>query len=223
MATLQLRQLRVPAGKAIEIQDVSWSELEEILEDLGEKRSTRIAYSDGVLYIVAPLPEHEATKVCIGDFVKIMLDELDKEYVSLGSTTFKNERMLKAVEPNDCFYIQNYKQMLGKPHLDLAVNPPPDLVIEIDVTSKASLEAYKGLGVKELWRYDSGRLRIDCLISGEYVEQQSSQIFPGWLTKESVERAVCRAQVIGQGGARKEFRQWVVERIESGKATQPHN
>ncbi len=99
MATLQVRQIRVPEGQTLEIQDVSWSELEEILQDLGDKRNTRIAYSDGVLSIMAPLPEHEVYKVCIGDCVKILLDELEIDYTSYGSTTFKNARMRKAVEP----------------------------------------------------------------------------------------------------------------------------
>lgn len=154
MAMLQLRQLRVPEGQTIEIQDVSWSEFEDILQDLGERRNTRIAYSNGVLSIRAPLPAHETSKVCIGDFVKILLGELDKNYISLGSTTFKNDKMKKAVEPDDCFYIQYFERVLGKSRIDLSIDPPPELAIEVDLTSKTQLEAYEGLGVAELWRYE---------------------------------------------------------------------
>ncbi|EDX87143.1 conserved hypothetical protein [Synechococcus sp. PCC 7335] len=213
MATLQLRQIRVPEGQTVEIQDVSWSEFKTILQELGENRNTRIAYSEGTLTIVAPMPAHEFAKVCIGDFVKVVLEELDRDYVSLGSTTFKNDRMSKAVEPDDCFYIRNYGRVLGKARLDLGVDPPPELAIEIDVTSKTQLQAYAGLGVEELWRYDDKQLRIDVLVDGKYVEVEQSPSFPAWLTREVIEQFVRRAQVVSQGKAKKEFRQWVMDRI----------
>lgn len=215
MATLQLRQIRVPEGQTIEIQNVSWSEFEDILQDLGEERNTRIAYSNGVLSIMAPLPAHETSKASLGDFVKILLEELDRNYLSLGSTTFKTKQMKKAVEPDDCFYIKDFEQVLGKSKLDLNVDPPPELAIEVDLTSKTQVEAYEGLGVAELWRYDSGKLRIDCLQEGRYVEVEQSAIFPTWLTKRALEESVRRALSVGQGKANKEFRKWVTENIES--------
>lgn len=170
MATLQLRQIRVPEGQTVEIQEVSWSEFETILQELGEDRNTRIAYSEGTLTIVAPMPAHEVEKVCIARCVEVLLDELERDYTSYGSTTFKNEQMLKAVEPGDCFYLEYADLMAGKQRIDLSTDPPPELAIEIDLTSKTQLEAYLGLGVRELWRFDNGRLRIDCLQNGEYVE-----------------------------------------------------
>lgn len=217
MATLQVRQIRVPEGQTLEIQDVSWAELENILQDLGEKRNTRIAYSDGTLSIVAPLPEHEVDKVCIGECVKVLLDELEIDYTSYGSTTFKNKNMLKAVEPDDCFYFQYADQMAGKLRIDLNVDPVPELAIEVDLSSKTQLEAYQGLGIAELWRYDTGRLRIDCLQNGEYVEVDESPLFPGWPVKAAVERYVRSARATNQRKAKKAFRQWVIERIADDK------
>ena len=214
MATLQVRQIRVPEGQTLEIQDVSWAELEDILQDLGEKRNTRIAYSDGTLLIVAPLPEHEVDKVCIGECVKVLLDELEIDYTSYGSTTFKKENMSKAAEPDDCFYFEYADQMAGKLRIDLAVDPVPELVIEVDLTSKTQVDAYQGLGVPELWRYDTGRLRIDCLRNGKYVEVSESPLFPGWPIKEAVEQYVRQAKATNQRKAKKEFRQWVAGRIE---------
>ncbi len=167
MATLQPRQIRVPEGQTVEIQDVSWSEFETTLQELGENWNTRIAYSEGTLTIVAPMPVHEFAKVCMSDFVKIILEELDRGYVSLGSSTFKNDRMSKAVEPDDCFYVRNYERVLGKARLDLSIDPPPELAIEIGVTSKAQPQAYAGLGVEELWRYDDEQLRIYVLVDGK--------------------------------------------------------
>lgn len=213
MTTLQLRQIQVPEGKTVEIQDVSWSEFEQILADLGDSRNTRIAYSDGTLSIMAPMPKHEKSKVCIGDFVKILLDELEMDYVSYGSTTFKNAAMSKAVEPDDCFYLKYADRMASKRRIDLSVDPPPELAIEVDVTSKTQLDAYKGLGIAELWRFDSGELRIDLLQSGSFVEVQESSFFPGWPIKEMLYQYLEAARTTNQRKVKKRFRQQVAERI----------
>ena len=104
MVTLQLRQLHVPPGQRLLIEDVTWADFEAIVEELGEHRGTRVAYSQGVLEIVSPLPAHEKAKVIISDLVKILLDELDMPWESLGSTTFRRAEMAAGIEPDDCFY-----------------------------------------------------------------------------------------------------------------------
>ncbi|HSX82497.1 MAG TPA: hypothetical protein VLQ80_28545 [Candidatus Saccharimonadia bacterium] len=93
MVTLQLRQLHVPPGERLLIEDVTWADFEAIVEELGEHRGTRVAYSQGVLEIASPLPAHEKAKVIISDLVKILLDELDMPWESLGSTTFRRAEM----------------------------------------------------------------------------------------------------------------------------------
>ncbi|MGB7488229.1 MAG: Uma2 family endonuclease, partial [Phormidesmis sp.] len=93
------------------------------------------------------------------------------------------------------------------------VDPPPDLAIEVDLTSKTQAEIYQALGVPELWRYDEGRLRIDVLHSGEYVEVNESPNFPGWPLVELAQRYIDRARLAGQGRATKELRQWVRQRL----------
>ena len=104
---LELKQLSIPPGQRVLLENVSWQMFESILDELGEGRAARISYNQGTLEIMTPLPEHENDKVIIGDFVKAILEELDIEFVSLGSTTFKNKVMVQGVEPDDCFYIQN--------------------------------------------------------------------------------------------------------------------
>ncbi|NER98429.1 MAG: Uma2 family endonuclease, partial [Symploca sp. SIO1B1] len=141
MVTLQLRQLNVPPGQRIVLTDVNWSKFEEILQELGDKRRNRVAYAQNQLEIRMPLPEHEFDKEIIGDMVKILLEELEIERECYGSTTFKRRDMAAGIEPDNCFYIQNYRSMIGKRRLDLTVDPPPDLAIEIDVTSKTQLSA----------------------------------------------------------------------------------
>ena len=103
MVTLQLRQLHVPPGQRLLIEDVTWADFEAIVEELGEHRGTRVAYSQGVLEIVSPLPAHEKAKVIISDLVKILLDELDMPWESLGSTTFRRAEMAAGIEPDIVF------------------------------------------------------------------------------------------------------------------------
>lgn len=100
---LELTRFSVPPGQRVLLHDVSWQEFEEILDELGEHRAARIAYSDGTLEIMTPLSEHEDDKEIIGDLIKAILEEFDIEFRSLGSTTFKNQEMLKGIEPDQCF------------------------------------------------------------------------------------------------------------------------
>ncbi|XWK87201.1 MAG: Uma2 family endonuclease [Phormidium sp.] len=211
MVTLQLRQLVVPPGNWVLFHDVNWQEFEAILEELGEKRASRLAYFKGNLEIRVPLPEHEKAKVIIGDLVKFLLDECDRNWEPLGSTTFKREDMLAGIEPDECFYIQNYSQMIGKTSIDLRVDPPPDLAIEINVTSKTQIRAYQALGVPEIWQYETGKIHIYLLQSGKYVEFSNSPIFPKFPIIEEISRFLEISQTIGTSRALREFRLWVRE------------
>lgn len=86
--------------------------------------------------------------------------------------------MAKGIEPDQCFYIENYAVMIGKQRIDLTVDPPPDLAIEVDVTSKTGLDAYQALDVPELWPVEDGRLRISVLQDGQYQDVNASPHFP---------------------------------------------
>ena len=211
MVTLQLRQLVVYPGQRIQLKDVNWDEFEAILAELGDKRACRIAYSDGVLEIRMPLPEHEVDKELIGDMVKILLEELDIDNECFGSTTFKRQDVAKGIEPDQCFYIENHAAMIGKRRIDLTVDPPPDLAIEVDVTSKTGLDAYLALGVPELWRFEEGRLRISLLQNGQYQDANSSAHFPQFPIIEGVSQFLDRAQIEGRSQTLKAFRQWARE------------
>jgi Uma2 family endonuclease len=111
---LQLRQLELTPGQRIVLRDVDWQQFEDILEELGEHRGSRLSYFKGTLEIVAPLPKHEQVKVVIADLLKILLDELDMDWGPLGSTMFKRKEMQAGIEPDDCFYIQNHALMIGR-------------------------------------------------------------------------------------------------------------
>ncbi|MEH2284891.1 MAG: Uma2 family endonuclease [Nostoc sp.] len=196
-------QMRLAPGSTVSIQDVSWEEFESILEELGEKRSLRVAYSKSTLEIMVPLPEHEKSKDLISDIVKILLKIAGKSYEPFGSTTFKREN-IAGVEPDACFYIQNYQRMIGRRKLE-PNDPPPDLAIETDVTSKTTLDAYEAIAVPELWIYNSKKLRIYLLRDGHYIESDNSPNFPNILLTQIIPATVERAWQVGTVQALEEF------------------
>ncbi|HEY9726143.1 MAG TPA: Uma2 family endonuclease [Chroococcales cyanobacterium] len=210
---LELKRITVPPGQRVLLSDVSWQEFEAILEDLGEHRASRVAYDNGTLEIMTPLPEHETNKELVSDLVKALLEELDIEFCSLGSTTFKNQEMLKGIEPDNCFYIQNEAAVRGKNRLDLTVDPPPDLALEIDLTSRTHPSIYEALGVPELWRFENGRLQINVLQAGKYIKCEYSSNFQNLPLIEVIPQYVNQCRTVGRNKTMRAFRAWVREQI----------
>jgi Uma2 family endonuclease len=213
MVTIQLRQLSVPPGHRIILHNISWQEFEEILTELGENRASRLAYYQGNLEIKMPLPKHEVAKVIIGDLVKIILEELEIDCECFGSTTFKRQDMNSGIEPDDSFYIKNHVQMIGKEKIDLNIDPPPDLVIEIDVTSKTQLDAYLALAVPEVWRYENDKLQINIWQDGKYIESKVSPNFPNLPIAEIIPQFVEESRILGRSPTLRKFRQWIKQFI----------
>lgn len=186
--------MQLAPGSLFAIPNVTWGEFEAILEELGERRSSRIAYSNGTLEIIVPLPEHEKPTDLISDIIKLLLKSTKRRYEPYRSTTFKGNNA--GVEPDACFYIQNYERMIGYQRLK-ADDPPPDLAIETDVTSKTTLDAYQALGVPEVWIYDRGRLTIYLLRDSGYVESPRSPNFPEFQLEQMIPATVDRAARVG--------------------------
>jgi Uma2 family endonuclease len=190
-------------GSFVTISDVTWSEFEAILAELGEKRSARVAYYLGTLEIMVPLPEHELPRDLVSDLVKTLLRARGMRYQPFGSTTFKKEGKA-GIEPDACFYIKNYQQMIGRRRLE-PNDPPPDLAIETDVTSKTTIDAYKSIGVPEVWIYQSNKFVIYLLQHGEYVVSDTSQIFPDMAIAQIIPAIVERSWQVGCLQALEEF------------------
>jgi Uma2 family endonuclease len=206
---ISVQHIDVPLGQRVLLHDVSWEAFESILEELGDHRSSRLAYYNRVLEIAMPLPEHEYDKEIVGDLLKALLEELDIEFLTLGSTTFKNPALNKGLEPDQCFYIQNEAQVRGKKRLDLTVDPPPDLAIEIDITSRTYPDIYKALKVAELWRFDRGILQINVLKNGEYTLASESPNFPGLPLSEAIPQYLAQSKIVGRNVVIRAFRKWI--------------
>ena len=211
-----LNQLIVPPGNTVLLKNISWQMFEKVLNDLGEGYAARIAYDKGTLEIKMPLPKHERAKAIIGDLVKVLLEELNIDCECFASSTFKREDMQSGVEPDDCFYIQNEPAMRGKTEIDLTVDPPPDLALEIDNTSDSRLRfnSYEALGVPQLWRYNGQVLQIYLLQDGKYIESAISPIFLELPIIEIIPQYLEQSKTIGRSATIKAFRTWVREQLQ---------
>jgi Uma2 family endonuclease len=205
-------QTLAPPEQIVQLSGISWQTYEALLAEIGD-RQIRVTYNRGNLKIMVPSPEHEVYKEVLGRFVETLAEELDVKIQPLGSTTFKRPE-LSGVEPDKCFYIQNISAIKGKKRIDMNQDPPPDLVVEIDITSRSenSLQIYADLGVPEVWIYNGVRFRINRLENGEYVECDRSLAFPSVPVLEMV-RFLEQAETMDYLELVKSFRNWVKNQI----------
>lgn len=169
-----------PPEQKVTLHNVSWETYERLLADLRDSSAPRLTYDRGTLEIMSPSSEHERYNRTAAQIVEELAVEMDVHIDSLGSTTFRREDLDRGFEPDSCFYIRNAASVRGKKRIDLSTDPPPDLVIEIDITSPslAKLPIFAKAGVPEVWRFDGSRLAIYELANGEYVEREASVAFP---------------------------------------------
>ncbi len=128
----------LPVGGVLSIPDVPWADYEALLTELGDGYAVRVMYDRGRLEIVSPSDRHEKLKEFIQDVARVLADELGTDLESFGSTTFKHPDLRKGGEPDTCFYVQHAAQVVGRDGLDLTVDPPPDVVVEVDVSHSSA-------------------------------------------------------------------------------------
>ncbi|MGK7918960.1 MAG: Uma2 family endonuclease [Trichodesmium sp.] len=189
---------------------IRWETYQALLLDLAENPDKKLTYNEGTLEIMTPLPEHEINKGFLGRLVQTTTEFLGLEISSLGSTTLNRKDLQKGVEPDECYYITNEELVRGKINFDFNYDPPPDLAIEIDITSTSldRLTIYAALGVREIWRFDGKNLFIYCLEDGKYQEQEKSNVLP-ILSKSVILNFLIRRGDKGENALLREFRQWL--------------
>jgi Uma2 family endonuclease len=175
-----METVKGPAEGRMLLTNVSWETYEHLLGDYLDRSVPHFTYDRGLLEIMSPLPEHEQINRAISRFADVFAEEINLDVANLGSTTFKREDLERGFEPDTCFYIRNEASVRGKTKLDLAVDPPPDLVIEIDITNPSidRFPLYAKFGVPEIWRHDGRRMSIFGLREGEYAEVVESAVLP---------------------------------------------
>lgn len=173
VAMLQINQRLI-------LQGVSWDFYEQLLNEFKSSNALHFAYDSGTLEVEVPLYKHEHPTEVLRDLVTNICIEKEIDLINAGKTTFRKKAKAKGVEPDSCFYIQNVLKIRGLEDLDLSKNPPPDLVIEVDITSPSldKLPIYASLGVLEVWLYKSKKVEFLKLVGGNYQKVRNSIALP---------------------------------------------
>lgn len=212
--------LKSPPEGRVTLRNVSWETYELLVEEDPGRSAPRFFYDRGELEIVSPSFEHEAIADVISSLVVELAVELEIDVVSARSTTFKREEFERGFEPDASFYFAGkIPRIRGKRRIDLdAGDPPPDLVVEVDITSPSAskLPIYARLGVAEVWRHDGDRLAILGLRDdgeGEYYAEipESAILAPARVPGESLARFVEEGLTSGRPAWTRRVREWAHE------------
>jgi Uma2 family endonuclease len=203
---------RVPgagAAQCVILHGVSWETYERLLAEHEESSGTHFTYDRGRLEIMVLSAKHEAVKHVLALLVEVLAEEVGVDVYGLGSTTFRRADLARGFEPDECFYVQRAVLIRGKDEIDLTVDPPPDLVIEIDITSPSlnKFPIFAALGIPEVWRYDGAQVGIFGLEAGEYVAQAESIALPG-VTGEVLTQFVEEDKQLKRTAWLRQVREW---------------
>jgi len=177
---------RLPAGALLRLQNVDWDDYEHLLAQMDSHPGHRLSYDCGRLTVMSPSTEHEDYKDSIYSMVRVMSLELGVTLETRGAATFKSKLLKKGLEPDACFYVQNAERVIRKRRIDLDVDPPPDVVLEVDTTNESlpKFPIYVALGVPEIWRYDGQRAYFYKLAGENYESVQDSLAFADFSTQD---------------------------------------
>ncbi len=199
------------------LHGIGWQTYERILEDLADRTVPRLTYDRGELEIMSPTSLHDKIARAIDSLVTLIALELELQASCMGSATFKREDIERGFEPDSSFYGRNEARVRGRKELDLTIDPPPDLVVEIDITSstidKQSL--FAEFGVPEIWRYDSRQFEILQLSGGSYVKTENSAFLP-CITPQVLDGFIANFFVMSALDWMKNVREWA-RQVKSGK------
>lgn len=212
LPTITQDRIDLSPGDELILRFRTWQDYENLLARRQDKAGLRIRYNSATqeIRIMSPLPGHGKNADMLADLVKALLRHQGKDWEAFTPITLKRiER--QGVEPDYCFYIENRDRILGKERIDLENDPPPDWVIEIDLTSTTNPEDYQAIGVPELWIYRRDRLLIYCFDGKQYRECQTSPHFRTHNIKTLMPQYVNRGWQVGSSVALQEFEQFLTQ------------
>lgn len=206
--TITRNKIDLPPGGEIVLRHQTWSDYEALLESRQNQAAIKLYFDAAAqeIRIMSPLPGHGNRTDSLSDLVKLLLRHQGRDWHSFAPITLKRFGQT-GLEPDACFYIQNRAAVLGKEQINLAVDPPPDLALEIDQTASTQPEDYQALAIPELWIYRQKTLLIYLFDGQQYQESDSSLTFPEILVKQLVPQFVERAWEAGSSVALREFEQ----------------
>lgn len=204
-------------GSRVVLRNIRWETYEALLEARADDPAPRFAYDRGTLEIMSPSGKHERLKRLLGRFVETYTMERGIAVRSAGSTTLKSQLEEKGLEPDESYYVSNERLVREKDDIDLTLDPPPDLAIEIDLTSSSvdKLGIYASLGVAEVWSGGEGGLAVFQLqAAGKYKVTEGSAVFPD-LPMTELDRFLGQRSSLDETTLVRAFRDWVREKFDA--------
>ena len=200
----------MPVGSVLVVNDFSWDEYELLMQDLDGRRNPRLSYDCGRLEVVSTSSRHDQYAWLIDKIICAYCESRDLIVSGYGHATWKSKRVAKGAEGDLSYYMENAKSVMAKEQISLELDPPPDLVVEVDLTtdSMKKLSIYAGLGVPEVWRWDGQTHHFYGLTDGKYTETAESRCLPGF-TVMLLTGAVETFRTIGLTEAVKAFRRQI--------------
>jgi Uma2 family endonuclease len=197
------------------LTNISWQTFKAMLAEMGSQRKNRIAYDSGTIEIMTPLMPHENSNRLIEVFIGVMCEELGLEIKRTGSLTLTRDDLQRGGEPDSSYYIQNESLVRNKENIDLATDPPPDLVLEVEYSRSAidKLDLYASMKIPEVWRFNGSVLRVYTLADEGYTELETSPSFNPIPVKE-IPRFLQQAKIQGENATTRDFRVWVRQQVE---------
>lgn len=207
--TTVLSPPKTMAEERVVLHGISWQTYERLLEDLADRSVPHLTYDQGELEIMSPTALHDRVARATEALVTLTALEMEVEALSLGSTTFKREDIERGFEPDTCFYTKNEYRIREKKEIDLTIDPPPDLVVEIDVTSSTidKLALFADFGVPEVWRYKDGQFEILRLIRGLYRPVETSSALP-FITSQLLSDFIAQSLTLSSLEWKTKVRDW---------------
>lgn len=203
--------------------DVPWETYLSLLKSRGQGR-VRLTYYQGVLEIRTLSKLHEILSELLGGFVKVLARGYGLELQSVGSMTMHFEELQAGGEADKSYYIRHEAVVRQREKYDPAVDPPPDLVVEVDLSSSSSrrMLVFAELGIPELWQYDGERLVFKSLSEdGKYEAIQQSLSFPG-LSAAELQAFIDRRGTMGEIALDEELAKWVRGHRQASRRAKKH-
>ena len=216
MTTTLARPRRRLHREGMVFSGISWRNYERIGR-IFWNRPIRITYDRGQMEIMTTSNEHERFKHVVAIWLFMLAEELGIEIYGAGSMTFKKETLQKGLEPDECYWIQNEPIVRGRMDYDIKRDPPPDLVLEVEISRSVlnRLGIYASLGVPEIWRFNRKILKVCRLVDGAYQVVDRSLAFP-FLDPASLLWFLNQQPPSGEIALSKAFRAWVRDQQASG-------
>lgn len=188
LAVVSSEKIYLSTGTVVR-SPATWQEYQALCDRRGDGSIPRIKYRSGEVFLMSPLPKHGRDASLIADIIKVLLDRTGREYDSFTPVTMQLPEE-SGIEPDYCFYIDRWEAVSGKERIDWRNDPPPDLVLEIDVTSYSNVNDYIPYRVPEVWLFRNKQLSIYQLQGDGYELGSQSLYFPEVNLSEAIGRCL---------------------------------